>query len=136
MEPGAFRTDLFGKGAAYFSEENPAYREKVGATLQTGRGSDDSRPGDPAKAAAAIQLALEAEKDPDMVLMIEKAQYRSLQRGAAQRFDEVLCTGGIFDRSWPLEFGKGDAGKSARRQPHRCLQTSPCDPVGSAGEVT
>ncbi|WP_055615165.1 oxidoreductase [Streptomyces phaeochromogenes] len=64
VEPGAFRTNLFGKGAAYFSEENPAYREKVGATRQMVQGSGGSQPGDPAKAAAAIRLALEAEKTP------------------------------------------------------------------------
>ncbi|MFD9190211.1 oxidoreductase [Streptomyces phaeochromogenes] len=64
VEPGAFRTNLFGKGAAYFSEENPAYREKVGATRQMVQGSGGSQPGDPAKAAAAIRLALHAEKTP------------------------------------------------------------------------
>jgi len=64
VEPGAFRTNLFGKDAAYFSEENPAYREKVGATRQMVQGSGGSQPGDPAKAAAAIRLALDAEKTP------------------------------------------------------------------------
>ncbi|MEU9897175.1 oxidoreductase [Streptomyces phaeochromogenes] len=64
VEPGAFRTNLFGKGAAYFSEENPAYREKVGATRQMVQGSGGSQPGDPAKAAAAIRLALDVEKTP------------------------------------------------------------------------
>lgn len=64
VEPGAFRTNLFGKGAAHFSTENPAYTEKVGATRQMVRGSDGSQPGDPAKAAAAIRLALDAEKTP------------------------------------------------------------------------
>ncbi|MEU9954881.1 oxidoreductase [Streptomyces sp. NPDC050982] len=64
VEPGAFRTNLFGKGAAYFSEENPAYVEKVGATRQMVQGSGGSQPGDPAKAAAAILLALDAEKPP------------------------------------------------------------------------
>ncbi|MFJ9024761.1 oxidoreductase [Streptomyces sp. NPDC102259] len=64
VEPGAFRTNLFGKGAAYFSEENPAYAEKVGATRQLVRGGDGDQPGDPAKAAAAIRLALDAENTP------------------------------------------------------------------------
>lgn len=64
VEPGAFRTNLFGKGAAYFSEENPAYAEKVGATRQLVQGGDGSQPGDPAKAAAAILLALDAERTP------------------------------------------------------------------------
>ncbi|MFI1100575.1 oxidoreductase [Streptomyces melanogenes] len=64
VEPGAFRTNLFGKGAAYFSEENPAYAEKVGATRQMVQGSNGDQPGDPAKAAAAIRLALAAENPP------------------------------------------------------------------------
>ncbi|MFI1921282.1 oxidoreductase [Streptomyces sp. NPDC020377] len=64
VEPGAFRTNLFGKGAAYFSEENPAYAEKVGATRQLVEGGNGAQPGDPAKAAAAIRLALDAENTP------------------------------------------------------------------------
>jgi NAD(P)-dependent dehydrogenase (short-subunit alcohol dehydrogenase family) len=64
VEPGAFRTNLFGKNAAYFSEEMPVYAEKVGATRQMVQGGDGSQPGDPAKAAAAIRLALDAEKTP------------------------------------------------------------------------
>ncbi|MDR6979619.1 NAD(P)-dependent dehydrogenase (short-subunit alcohol dehydrogenase family) [Streptomyces sp. 3330] len=64
VEPGAFRTNLFGKGAAYFSAENPAYAEKVGATRRLVRGGDGDQPGDPAKAAAAIRQALDAENTP------------------------------------------------------------------------
>jgi len=64
VEPGSFRTNLFGKGAAYFSEENPAYAEKVGATRHMVQGSDGTQPGDPAKAAAAIRLALAADNPP------------------------------------------------------------------------
>ncbi|WP_405625347.1 oxidoreductase [Streptomyces sp. NBC_00016] len=64
VEPGAFRTNLFGKGAAYFSEENPAYAEKVGATRQLVEGGNGDQPGDPAKAAAAIRLALDAGNTP------------------------------------------------------------------------
>ncbi|MER5373328.1 oxidoreductase [Streptomyces sp. NPDC002553] len=64
VEPGAFRTNLFGKGAAYFSAEHPAYAEKVGATRKQVRDGDGAQPGDPAKAAAAIRLALDAEHTP------------------------------------------------------------------------
>ncbi|MBO1414958.1 oxidoreductase [Streptomyces sp. FH025] len=64
VEPGAFRTNLFGRGAAYFSEENPVYAEKVGATRKLVQGGDGNQPGDPAKAAAAIRQALEAENTP------------------------------------------------------------------------
>ncbi|MFC0530264.1 oxidoreductase [Phytohabitans kaempferiae] len=64
VEPGAFRTNLFGRDAAYFSKENPAYAATVGATRKMVQGSDGSQPGDPAKAAAAIRLALAAPKTP------------------------------------------------------------------------
>lgn len=64
VEPGAFRTNLFGKGAAYFSAEHPAYAETVGATRKLVREGDGTQPGDPAKAAAAILLALDAENPP------------------------------------------------------------------------
>ncbi|MFJ9035290.1 oxidoreductase [Streptomyces sp. NPDC102406] len=64
VEPGAFRTNLFARGAAYFSAEHPEYAETVGATRAMVRDSAGSQPGDPAKAAAAIRLALAAEKPP------------------------------------------------------------------------
>ncbi|MFF5103328.1 oxidoreductase [Streptomyces sp. NPDC000134] len=64
VEPGAFRTNLFGANAAYFSQEMPAYARTVGATRRSVRGGDGGQPGDPAKAAAAIRLALDAEKTP------------------------------------------------------------------------
>ncbi|MFD0205181.1 MULTISPECIES: oxidoreductase [Saccharothrix] len=64
VEPGAFRTNLFGAGAAYFSEENPAYAGSAGKTrdfVKTGHGG---QAGDPAKAAAAIRTALTADNTP------------------------------------------------------------------------
>lgn len=64
VEPGSFRTNLFGKGAAYFSEANPAYAEKVGATREFVQGGDGGQAGDPAKAAAAIITALNAADTP------------------------------------------------------------------------
>ncbi|MER5771636.1 oxidoreductase [Streptomyces sp. NPDC001985] len=64
VEPGAFRTNLFGEGAAHFSDEHPAYAETVGATRERVRTGDGTQPGDPAKAAEAIRMALEAENTP------------------------------------------------------------------------
>ncbi|MCX3061070.1 oxidoreductase [Streptomyces beihaiensis] len=64
VEPGAFRTNLFGKGAAYLSEPNQAYDETAGATRRMVQSGDGTQPGDPVKAAAAILLALDAEKTP------------------------------------------------------------------------
>ncbi|MFE5240965.1 MULTISPECIES: oxidoreductase [unclassified Streptomyces] len=64
VEPGGFRTNLFGKGAAWFSEELQAYTETAGATRRMVEAGGADAPGDPAKAAAAIRLALEAEETP------------------------------------------------------------------------
>jgi NAD(P)-dependent dehydrogenase (short-subunit alcohol dehydrogenase family) len=64
VEPGAFRTNLFGKDSAYFSTENPAYAEKVGATRAMVRGGHGTQAGDPAKAASAIRLVLSAPNPP------------------------------------------------------------------------
>lgn len=64
VEPGAFRTGLFGAGAAYFSAENEVYAETAGATRRMVETGDGTQPGDPAKAAAAIRAALDAERTP------------------------------------------------------------------------
>ncbi|MQY08049.1 oxidoreductase [Actinomadura macrotermitis] len=63
VEPGAFRTALFG-GALYRSAELDAYAGTVGPTREMAGGADGRQPGDPAKAAAAILRALEAERTP------------------------------------------------------------------------
>jgi transcriptional regulator with XRE-family HTH domain len=47
----------------------------------------------------------------DMILSIEKGKYPSCQRELAQRLDEALGTGGLFDRAWPMAFGRRDADK-------------------------
>lgn len=64
VEPGAFRTNLFAKGAAYFSAEIPAYAETSGATRRLVESAGGTQPGDPAKAAAAIRTALDADDTP------------------------------------------------------------------------
>jgi NAD(P)-dependent dehydrogenase (short-subunit alcohol dehydrogenase family) len=64
VEPGAFRTNLFGPGAAVMSAEDPAYADTVGPTRRFVEGGDGTQPGDPAKAAAAIRTALAAEQTP------------------------------------------------------------------------
>jgi NAD(P)-dependent dehydrogenase (short-subunit alcohol dehydrogenase family) len=64
VEPGAFRTGLFRPDAAYFSAELPQYAETVGPTRAYVRYGDGEQPGDPAKAAAAILAALDADSPP------------------------------------------------------------------------
>jgi NAD(P)-dependent dehydrogenase (short-subunit alcohol dehydrogenase family) len=62
VEPGAFRTGLFGSYSA--SESIPDYAGTVGPTRQMIETSDGAQPGDPAKAAAAILTALDAPDTP------------------------------------------------------------------------
>jgi NAD(P)-dependent dehydrogenase (short-subunit alcohol dehydrogenase family) len=62
VEPGAFRTGLFVNGSE--SAAIGAYESTVGETRRMVAGGDGSQPGDPAKAAAAILTALEAERTP------------------------------------------------------------------------
>ena len=64
VEPGAFRTGLFRPDAAYMSDEMPEYAETVGPTREYVRAGHGEQPGDPAKAAAAILTALDADEPP------------------------------------------------------------------------
>jgi NAD(P)-dependent dehydrogenase (short-subunit alcohol dehydrogenase family) len=62
VEPGAFRTTLFGNASA--SAEIEDYRATVGDTRRAVAAGDGGQPGDPAKAAAAVLAALSADKTP------------------------------------------------------------------------
>ena len=62
VEPGAFRTRLFGNVSA--SAEIAGYEDTVGPTRTMVETGDGAQPGDPAKAAAAILTALEAGTTP------------------------------------------------------------------------
>ncbi|WP_129840645.1 oxidoreductase [Streptomyces sp. RFCAC02] len=62
VEPGAFRTGLFANGST--STPLPAYEAKVGPTRRMVETGDGTQPGDPAKAAAAILAALDADRPP------------------------------------------------------------------------
>ncbi|WP_217557138.1 oxidoreductase [Streptomyces sp. GbtcB6] len=63
VEPGAFRTSLFDTGRAGASDDTGVYAG-VAATRAAVGGGDGSQPGDPAKAAALILAALDAEETP------------------------------------------------------------------------
>ncbi|GGS02021.1 MULTISPECIES: oxidoreductase [Streptomyces] len=63
VEPGAFRTSLFDNGRAGASPDSGVYT-KVSETRGFISGTDGTQPGDPAKAAAVILAALEAERTP------------------------------------------------------------------------
>jgi NAD(P)-dependent dehydrogenase (short-subunit alcohol dehydrogenase family) len=62
VEPGAFRTSLFAAGGS--SEPIADYADTVGPTRRMVETGDGTQPGDPAKAAAAILAALDAEETP------------------------------------------------------------------------
>ncbi|WP_030762007.1 oxidoreductase [Streptomyces griseus] len=63
VEPGAFRTGLFGNGS--LSPDTIAdYTTTVGATRAYVEGGDGGQTGDPAKAAAAVLAALDADEKP------------------------------------------------------------------------
>ena len=62
VEPGAFRTGLFGSHSA--SAPIPDYAGTVGRTRQMIEAGAGTQPGDPAKAAAAILTALDARQHP------------------------------------------------------------------------
>jgi NAD(P)-dependent dehydrogenase (short-subunit alcohol dehydrogenase family) len=63
VEPGAFRTGLMGGGMVR-SRELEAYAPTAGATREAAAAMDGTQQGDPAKAAAAIVRAVEAEDAP------------------------------------------------------------------------
>ena len=73
VEPGAFRTGLFRPDAAYLSDEIPAYADTVGPTRAYVRDGHGEQPGDPAKAAAAIMTALDADDPPLRLVLGEDA---------------------------------------------------------------
>jgi NAD(P)-dependent dehydrogenase (short-subunit alcohol dehydrogenase family) len=62
VEPGAFRTGLFAAGSQ--SAPGETYAESVGQTRAMIESGNGTQPGDPAKAAAAILKALDAEQTP------------------------------------------------------------------------
>ncbi|MFF3904659.1 oxidoreductase [Streptomyces sp. NPDC001848] len=62
VEPGAFRTSLMSNTATSTQIED--YAATVGATRAMVAGGDEQHPGDPAKAAAAILAALDADETP------------------------------------------------------------------------
>ncbi|GAB7105267.1 helix-turn-helix transcriptional regulator [Streptomyces phaeofaciens JCM 4814] len=60
---------------------------------------------------SAKELGRLVQVSDDMILSIEKGKYPSCRRDVAQRLDDILRTGGLFDRAWPMVFGNRDAEK-------------------------
>jgi NAD(P)-dependent dehydrogenase (short-subunit alcohol dehydrogenase family) len=72
VEPGAFRTE-FGGGRLHASRRLAAYDDTAGQTRDYMLGVDGMQPGDPAKAAAAIIAAVEADDAPLRLALGEDA---------------------------------------------------------------
>jgi NAD(P)-dependent dehydrogenase (short-subunit alcohol dehydrogenase family) len=103
VEPGAFRTGLFRPDAAYQSAAMDEYADTVGPTREYVRGNHGLQAGDPAKAAAAIIAALDADEPPLRLVLGEDAIGNIEQRwqalaaeldgwrsvGAATAFDDA-----------------------------------------------
>ena len=64
VEPGAFRTSFNTGGALLLSKRIPAYDKQIDAVRNTFADDDGKQPGDPAKAAAAILVALQSDQPP------------------------------------------------------------------------
>ncbi|MFE9457670.1 helix-turn-helix domain-containing protein [Streptomyces californicus] len=60
---------------------------------------------------SAKELGRSVQVSDDMILAIEKGKYPSCRRDVVQRLDDVLRTGGLLDRAWPVVFGNRDADK-------------------------
>ena len=73
VEPGAFRTSFNTGGALLLSTRIPAYGEQIDAVRNTLADDDGKQPGDPAKAAAAILIALQSDQPPLRLVLGEDA---------------------------------------------------------------
>jgi NAD(P)-dependent dehydrogenase (short-subunit alcohol dehydrogenase family) len=95
VEPGAFRTGLFRPDAAYLSDEMPEYADTVGPTRAYVRDGHLEQPGDPAKAAAAIVAALDADQPPLRLVLGEDAigNIRQRLQGVSAELDAWAAVG-------------------------------------------
>jgi NAD(P)-dependent dehydrogenase (short-subunit alcohol dehydrogenase family) len=88
VEPGAFRTGLFRRGAAYESAAMPEYADTVGPTRDYVRDNHGLQPGDPAKAAEAILKALD-HSDPPLRLVLGADAIGNIERRLRAVGDEL-----------------------------------------------
>lgn len=68
---------------------------------------------------SAKSLGRLVQVSDDMILAIELGKYPSCRREVACRIDEVLETEGLFERAWPMVFGRRDADKKRRNAEKR-----------------
>jgi NAD(P)-dependent dehydrogenase (short-subunit alcohol dehydrogenase family) len=82
VEPGAFRTGLFRRDAAYQSAAMPEYADTVGPTREYVGNNHGLQAGDPVKAAGAILHALD-QSDPPLRLVLGADAIGNIQRRLA-----------------------------------------------------
>jgi NAD(P)-dependent dehydrogenase (short-subunit alcohol dehydrogenase family) len=86
VEPGPIRTD-FASGAAVTEPSDPDYEESVGAALEWFADLAGNQPNDPARVAAAIIDALDAEEPPLRLALGEEAVQAIREKLEAQIAD-------------------------------------------------
>lgn len=84
VEPGSFRTDFAGRSLGVSKTDIADYYETAGAFLRQIRDRAGKEPGDPARAAAAVISAFEAEQPP-LRLLVGRDAYEA----AMQHLDEL-----------------------------------------------
>ncbi len=93
VEPGAFRTSFAGTGMRHMPVI-PAYAEIVGGTRQFAQGMHGRQEGDPAKAAAAIEAALAADRTP-LRLQLGNDAINAVRRHAEQLLADLGAWEGV-----------------------------------------
>src|SRR5262249_16827697 len=99
VEPGAFRTGLFNRDAAYLSAPLPEYAATVGPTRDFVTTAGGTRPAAPAKAAAAILAALGPDRTPLRLVLGADAvdNVRGRLRRLAEELDDWESVGRATD---------------------------------------
>jgi NAD(P)-dependent dehydrogenase (short-subunit alcohol dehydrogenase family) len=88
VEPGAFRTGLFRRDAAYESAAMPEYADTVGPTRDYVRNNHGLQAGDPVKAADAILHALD-QSDPPLRLVLGADAIGNIEQHLRALADEL-----------------------------------------------
>jgi NAD(P)-dependent dehydrogenase (short-subunit alcohol dehydrogenase family) len=73
VEPGGFRTDFAGRSLTQAAEPIADYAETAGRRRKEHDTAHGTQPGDPAKAAAAIIAAVEADEPPTLLVLGQDA---------------------------------------------------------------
>jgi NAD(P)-dependent dehydrogenase (short-subunit alcohol dehydrogenase family)/ketosteroid isomerase-like protein len=116
VEPGPFRTRFLSDESAKWAKPIADYAETVGKSRETLRAMNGKQPGDPARAAAAIIEAVEAD-EPPLRLPLGKMAVDNIRKILGSRLQELE---GLTEVAAAADFPTDDAAaKPARGQPTR-----------------